>query len=65
MNLSSAFFSLLIFPGLLYALPAGWLMLGLVRKLKARFQGRIGPPLYGYLLEPGCPLRPRKCIINL
>lgn len=37
--------SLLIFPGLLFALPAGWLMLGLERKLRARFQGRVGPPL--------------------
>jgi NADH-quinone oxidoreductase subunit H len=45
MNSSRAFFALLVFPGLIYALPAGWLMLGLVRKLKARFQGRIGPPL--------------------
>jgi NADH-quinone oxidoreductase subunit H len=45
MNSYRAFFALLVFPGLLYALPAGWLMLGLVRKLKARFQGRIGPPL--------------------
>lgn len=45
MNLFRAFLALLIFPGLLYALPAGWLMLGIERKLKARFQGRIGPPL--------------------
>lgn len=39
------FFALLIFPGLLYALLSGWWMLGLERKLRARFQGRIGPPL--------------------
>jgi NADH-quinone oxidoreductase subunit H len=45
MNSSRAFIALLIFPGLLYALPIGWLMLGIERKLKARFQGRIGPPL--------------------
>jgi NADH-quinone oxidoreductase subunit H len=37
--------ALLAFPGILYALPMSWLMLGLERKLKARFQGRIGPPL--------------------
>ena len=45
MNSYRAFVALLIFPGLLYALPMGWLMLGIERKLKARFQGRIGPPL--------------------
>jgi NADH-quinone oxidoreductase subunit H len=37
--------ALLVFPGLLYALPMGWLMLGAERKMRARFQGRIGPPL--------------------
>jgi NADH-quinone oxidoreductase subunit H len=45
MNLAQAVAALLIFPGLLYALPMGWLMLGTERKLRARFQGRIGPPL--------------------
>ena len=40
-----ALLALLVFPGLLYALPAGWLMLGLERKLRARFQRRIGPPI--------------------
>jgi NADH-quinone oxidoreductase subunit H len=42
---SRALLALLVFPGLLYALPVGWLMLGLERKLRARFQGRIGPPV--------------------
>lgn len=45
MNLVQALAALLIFPGLLYAVPMGWLMLGTERKLRARFQGRIGPPL--------------------
>ena len=45
MNLAQAVAALLIFPGLLYAVPMGWLMLGTERKLRARFQGRIGPPL--------------------
>jgi NADH-quinone oxidoreductase subunit H len=45
MNLLLSVLSLLVFPGLLYALPMGWLMLGFERKLRARFQGRIGPPL--------------------
>ncbi len=45
MNLLRSLISVLIFPGLLYALPAGWLMCGFERKLRARLQGRIGPPL--------------------
>jgi len=45
MSPARSLFALLVFPGLLYALPMGWLMLGLERKLRARFQGRIGPPL--------------------
>ncbi len=44
MNLGTALFATLVFPGLLYALPAGWLMLWLERKTEARFQRRIGPP---------------------
>jgi NADH-quinone oxidoreductase subunit H len=46
MNPSRALLALLVFPGLAYALPMGWLMLGLERKLRARLQGRIGPPLW-------------------
>ena len=45
MNTVRALIALLIFPGLLYALPTGLFMLGLERKWKARFQGRIGPPV--------------------
>lgn len=45
MNSFRAFLALLVFPGVLYALPMGWFMLGLERKLRARFQGRTGPPL--------------------
>jgi NADH-quinone oxidoreductase subunit H len=45
MNVSRSLLALLVFPGLLYALPVGWLILGLERKLRARMQGRIGPPL--------------------
>jgi NADH-quinone oxidoreductase subunit H len=45
MNPAQSLLALLVFPGLLYALPMGWLMLGTERKLRARFQGRIGPPL--------------------
>ncbi len=46
MNLGIALLTTLIFPGLLYALPAGWLMLWVERKAEARFQRRIGPPFF-------------------
>jgi NADH-quinone oxidoreductase subunit H len=45
MNAVHALAALLVFPGLIYALPMGCLMMGAERKLRARFQGRIGPPL--------------------
>ena len=45
MNPAQSLRALLLIPGLLYALPMGWLMLGVERKLRARFQGRIGPPI--------------------
>lgn len=37
--------ALLVFPGVLYAVPMGWLMQASERKVVARLQGRIGPPL--------------------
>lgn len=46
MNAGKALVGLLVFPGLLYALPAAWLMLWIERKARARMQGRIGPPFY-------------------
>lgn len=46
MNLPFALLNVLIFPGLVYALPAGWLLLWLERKTAARLQGRIGPPFF-------------------
>ncbi len=46
MTLASGLFSILVFPGLLYAVPMAWLMLWITRKLIARLQSRIGPPFY-------------------
>jgi NADH-quinone oxidoreductase subunit H len=46
MNVPLVLLRLLIFPGLLYGLLAGWLMLWVERKLAARVQRRLGPPFY-------------------
>ena len=54
---------LLIFPGLLFAVPAAWFFLWVERKAVARMQGRIGPPFmqpfYDFikLLGKGTPPR--------
>lgn len=44
MNLATALARLLIFPGLLFAVPAAWFFLWIERKSVALMQGRIGPP---------------------
>ena len=44
MNLITALARLLIFPGLLFAVPAAWFILWAERKAVALMQGRIGPP---------------------
>jgi len=44
-NLVKLLFEFLIFPGLLYSALLGLLLVGVRRKLKARVQGRVGPPL--------------------
>lgn len=46
MSWEKALLALFVFPGLLYAVPMAWLMLWLERKLRARMQGRMGPPFY-------------------
>jgi len=46
MTFSTALTGLLIFPGLLYAVPAAWFMEWMHRKITARMQRRIGPPFY-------------------
>lgn len=45
MTLTTALLRLLVFPGLLFAVPAAWLFLWGERKAIARMQRRIGPPL--------------------
>src|ERR1039457_6187333 len=44
MNLITALARFLIFPGLLFAIPAAWFFLWVERKSVALMQGRIGPP---------------------
>lgn len=44
MNMTTALARFLIFPGLLFALPAAWFYLWVERKAVARMQGRFGPP---------------------
>jgi formate hydrogenlyase subunit 4 len=46
MNLTSALVRLLIFPGLLFAVPASWMFLWIERKSVALMQQRIGPPFF-------------------
>jgi NADH-quinone oxidoreductase subunit H len=43
-NLINALARLLIFPGLLFAVPAAWFFLWVERKAVALMQGRVGPP---------------------
>jgi formate hydrogenlyase subunit 4 len=51
MNLTSALFRLLVFPGLLFAVPASWLFLWIERKAVALMQQRIGPPFLQPLFD--------------
>lgn len=44
MNLITALARLLIFPGVLFAVPAAWFILWVERKTVALMQGRVGPP---------------------
>jgi formate hydrogenlyase subunit 4 len=44
MNMTTALARLLIFPGILFAVPAAWFFLWVERKSVALMQGRIGPP---------------------
>jgi len=63
-NLTTALARLLIFPGLLFAVPAAWFMLWVERKAVALMQGRVGPPFmqpffdFVKLLGKSTPPRP-------
>jgi len=64
MNLTTALARLLIFPGLLFAVPAAWFILWVERKAVALMQGRVGPPFmqpffdFVKLLGKSTPPRP-------
>ena len=64
MNLTTALARLLIFPGLLFAVPAAWFFLWVERKAVALMQGRIGPPFmqpfYDFIKLLGKDNPPRK-----
>lgn len=51
MTLSLALARLLLFPGLLFAVPAAWFFLWIERKSVAAMQGRIGPPFMQPLFD--------------
>jgi formate hydrogenlyase subunit 4 len=66
MNLTTALVRLLLFPGLLFAVPAAWFLMWVERKAVARMQGRIGPPFmqpfYDFIKLLGKQVPPRMGI---
>ena len=69
MNLTTALARLLIFPGLLFAVPTAWFFLWVERKAVALMQGRIGPPFmqpfYDFIKLLGKTTPPRSGIGGL
>ena len=69
MNLTTALARLLIFPGLLFAVPTAWFFLWVERKAVALMQGRIGPPFmqpfYDFIKLLGKSTPPRSGIGGL
>ena len=69
MNLITALARLLIFPGVLFAVPAAWFFLWVERKSVALMQGRIGPPFmqpfYDFIKLLGKDTPPRSSIGGL
>jgi NADH-quinone oxidoreductase subunit H len=69
MNLTTALARLLIFPGVLFAVPAAWFFLWVERKSVALMQGHIGPPFmqpfYDFVKLLGKDTPPRSGIGGL
>src|ERR1035437_4107167 len=69
LELQTALARLLIFPGLLFAVPAAWFFLWVERKAVARMQGRIGPPFmqpfFDFIKLLGKSTPPRSGIAGL
>jgi NADH-quinone oxidoreductase subunit H len=68
-SLTTALARLLIFPGLLFAVPAAWFFLWVERKAVALMQGRIGPPFmqpfYDFIKLLGKQMPPRSGVGGL
>ena len=69
MNITIALARMLIFPGLLFAVPAAWFFLCVERKAVALMQGRVGPPFmqpfYDFIKLLGKTTPPRSGIAGL
>ncbi len=69
MNFTTALARLLVFPGLLFALPAAWFFLWVERKAVALMQGRVGPPFmqpfFDFIKLLGKTTPPRKGVADL
>jgi formate hydrogenlyase subunit 4 len=69
MNLTTALARLLIFPGLLFAVPAAWFFLWVERKAVALMQGRVGPPFmqpfFDFIKLLGKTTPPREGVAGL
>jgi len=66
MNILTALLRILVFPGLLFAVPAAWFFLWTERKSVALMQGRVGPPFmqpfYDFVKLLGKEMPPREGI---
>jgi NADH-quinone oxidoreductase subunit H len=69
MNFTTALARLLVFPGLLFALPAAWFFLWVERKAVALMQGRVGPPFmqpfFDFIKLLGKTTPPREGVADL